>query len=213
MAYSQASLADFESWNVFEYRLPLIRAKPGLGRLSLRVQTEFRFNTRSGGLHQAFARVGPLFDLAPWLFVATQATVYSDRLSDGRYAMEARAELEPNLYGRLGFFNINDRNRMEFRCREARSDWRYRNQLRVNLAPADWAMHPFIWGEVIFDLTGTRVGLSQNRMSVGIGVPFGEGMRLDIGYLMRHRRSPEHQIWIVDQGIFLQLLIDVPPFS
>jgi hypothetical protein len=82
--------AEFEQWDWIEVRAPLIR--PGfLPRVDLRLWTDYRFNQRNGGLHQAFLRVGPLIHVTRWLLLAIHGTIYSDKVGD-LHEQEARFE-------------------------------------------------------------------------------------------------------------------------
>jgi hypothetical protein len=194
--------ADEEAWVWFENRTQLAKDP----RISLRMWTDVRMNRRSDGLAQIFQRVGPLFHVAPWLFVGVHATIYADRLSSGKFDQEARAELEPNLVWRLGDFAFNDRNRLEYRWRESGDRWRYRNQLRVSYAPKGLPLQPFVWDEILIDLNG--LGLNQNRLLTGLGIPIGARARVDVGVMARSRK--ETVGWIHDTVYVAYLFLDVP---
>ena len=178
--------ADFETWIWAEARVPVITAPtPAFPRLDWRVFTDARMNVRSGGLSQLFFRTGPLLYVTSWMFIGLHGTVYADRLGKpagdleaGDFDQEARVELEPNLFWRLGDFTFNDRNRLEYRWREYETRYRYRNQLRVNYAPRGAAWIPFVWDELLVDLSGK--GVNQNRFNVGLGRMVNAHTRLDV---------------------------------
>jgi hypothetical protein len=200
--------ADGEVWIWTENRLPIVRSpRPAFPRLDWRVFTDFRMNTRSHGLQQAFLRTGPLLYATDFLFVALHGTVYSDRLASGKHETEARVELEPNLFGRLGDLTFNDRNRLESRWRTDDHRFRYRNQLRINHAPSGARWIPFIWDEVLVDLAG--LGLNQNRLEFGLGRMLNASTRLDVGYMIRSREAAG--TWTHDHVLNLYLFFDVPP--
>ncbi len=200
--------ADEEAWFWVENRVPVIRTeKPTFPRIDIRTFADVRLNRRSGGLAQSFLRVGPLFYLTNHLFVGLHGTIYADRLPSGNFDQEARIEIEPNLFGRLGVFTWNDRNRFEVRFRETETRYRYRNQLRINLAPKHWRTIPFVWDEVLVDLSG--LGLNQNRAEIGIGRQLWPTIRLDAGFMLRSRKDATG--WQHD-GIFnLYLFVDALP--
>lgn len=200
--------ADGEAWFWIENRVPIVRAdRPTFPRLDWRVFVDVRTNTRSEGLSQAFLRTGPLLFANDWLFVAAHGTIYSDRLASGVHDQEARLELEPNFFGRIGDFTFNDRNRVESRWRESGQRWRYRNQLRVNYAPKGAKWIPFIWNEVLFDLSGA--GVNQNRLDMGIGRMLSDTTRFDVGYMIRSREEPIG--WVHDHVLNFYLFFDAPP--
>jgi len=201
--------ADGEAWFWVENRVPIVRPDaPGDLRLDWRVFTDFRVANRAGGLAQAFLRTGPLVYPTSFMFVALQGTIYSDRLPSGAHDQEARIELEPNFFGRVGDFTFNDRNRVEYRWRESGVRWRYRNQLRVNYAPVGARWIPFIWDEVLCDLSG--FGVNQNRFEVGLGRMLNPSTRLDVGYMIRSREDAAGN-WAHDHVLNLYLFLDVVP--
>ena len=212
---SPPARADFETWFWAEARVPVIHTeKPAFPRIDWRVFSDVRLNTRSGGLHQAFLRTGPLFYLTPWMFVGLHGTVYGDRLGKpagdleaGAMAQEVRAELEPNFFWRLGPFTFNDRNRVEYRWRTYETRYRYRNQLRVNYAPIGAKWIPFVWDEMLFDLSGQ--GFHQNRFDIGIGRMINDHTRLDVGFMARSRKDGD--LWVHDGVLNLYVYIDPPP--
>lgn len=199
--------ADGELWLWVENRVPVVRSpKPDFPRVDWRISTDTRLNTRSNGLAQAFLRTGPLFFPTSFAFVAFQGTIYSDRRANGAYDQEARLELEPNFFGRIGDFTFNDRNRGEYRWRESGARWRYRNQLRVNYAPVGARWIPFVWDEMLFDLSGH--GFNQNRFEVGLARMLTDTTRLDVGYMFRSRE--EASGWAHDHVLNLYLFLDAP---
>lgn len=207
LAWPTSALADEEAWVWVENRTPIVRTeKPGFPRIDFRTFADVRMNRRSDGLAQSFLRVGPLFYLTDFLFVGLHGTIYADKLPSGVFDQEARFEVEPNLFGRLGVFTWNDRNRFEIRWREKETRYRYRNQLRINLAPQDWRWIPFVWDEVLVDLSG--LGLNQNRANIGIGRQLWPNVRLDVGFMVRSREDASG--WQHDGVLNFYLFIDAP---
>lgn len=223
LSYAAPSLAraDFEAWQQVEMRVPIVSTPtPTFPRLSLRVYGEGREAGRFGGLYDSYLRVGPLFWVAPFLFIGVHGTLEGTRTAGGcaegapatcgTYVFEFRTELEPNFFGRLGPFTFNDRNRLEFRWRESGMRYRYRNQLRVNLQPPRWRVYPFIMDEVLFDFSD---GFNQNRATAGVAVDIRPGTRLDIGYTFRSRQTPatggQPAAWAHDHIMLLTFVVDL----
>jgi hypothetical protein len=199
--------ADGELWLWAENRVAVVKSeRPAFPRVDWRVFTDVRMNGRNDGLHQSFLRTGPLFFLTDFLFVGLHGTIYADRQASGAFAQEGRLEVEPNLFGRIGDFTVNDRNRGELRERATGTRFRYRNQLRVNYAPKNAKWIPFVWDEVLVDLSG--MGFHQNRLETGLGRVLGDGARLDVGYMFRSREEPTG--WAHDHILNLYLFFDAP---
>lgn len=199
-----AAHADQELWLWSEVRLPVASAEEFPVRTTFRIWNDVRFSRRRDGLHQVFVRVGPLFDLTPWLFVGVHFTVYADKLATGEFDEERRGELEPNLHFRWGSFTFNDRNRLEYRWRESGDGFRYRNQLRVNYAPENARWIPFLWDEVLVPLT--EGGFLQNRLMGGLGFMTSPSTRIEAGYMFRSREEPTG--WEHDHILGVNLFYD-----
>jgi hypothetical protein len=206
-AGERTARADGEAWLWVENRVPLARTdRPEAGRVDLRILGDFRWNGRSEGLGTVFARMGPLFFLSDSLSVGTHASWVSSRASTGDWLQQARLELEPNLFGRVGDFTFNDRNRGEYRIRDALPNFfYYRNQLRISYAPEGARWIPFVWDEVL--LNATRGDVTENRASLGVGRLIGGSTRVDVGYVLRSRKDPT---WTHDHVLNLYFFFDVP---
>lgn len=204
-----ARAADGGAWTWVEYRQPVVGDHTGVvPRVSLRLFTDTRLMGAAGGLAQQFIRVGPIFDIQPWFYVALHGTVYADRRPTGLIEPEARLEVEPNFSWRLGPLTFNDRNRMEYRFRESGRRARYRNQLRVSYAPPGARWIPFVWNEWLVD---TARGYNENRLAGGIGRMLASHVRLEVAYLYRTREIAE--VWQHDHIALLYLFVGVPPPS
>jgi hypothetical protein len=221
--------ADGEAWQQFEYRAPIVQTeRPEFPRVAWRVYAEAREAGRFSGLYDSFFRTGPMLWVTRWLFVATHATFEGTRTaagcatpavsSCGQYVFEFRAELEPNLFGRIGPFTFNDRNRVEYRWRESGAKWRYRNQLRINFQPIHWRIWPWAMNEWLFDLSADEAShaFHQNRLQVGVAFQLNPYTRLDLSYMLRSRggATANDPSWHFEHdhiGVAL-LVVDVPPF-
>jgi hypothetical protein len=178
--------ADSELWFWTEHRQPLPKAA-SWSPDRLRIWTDSRFGFRYPGLGQQFLRIGPLWELHPNLFVAFHGVGYADQVRPGVYDQEYRLEAEPNLVWALGDWSISDRNRLEYRWRPSEQRWRYRNLLRASWRPEGWRVFPYVWDEVLVDLSG--LGLNQNRAMIGLSFDLWKGQRLDVGYGLRSRQG------------------------
>jgi hypothetical protein len=202
-APSSARADDAGAWLWFETRVPLAGRPASLPRLSWRIWSDTRLSKNAGGLAQQFLRTGPVFDVTRWLVLAVHGTIYADRLPDGRFAQEARLEVEPTFQYRFGPLVVADRNRLEYRWRSEHARVRYRNLIRVSFWPARWPAYPFVWNELFVDFT---VGYNENRFASGVGIPFGKGRhRLELAYLLRMRKAePE---WTRDHLALTSLFV------
>jgi hypothetical protein len=180
-----------------------------------RVVTELRLASRYSGLEQSYLRAGPMLWLTPWLFVGTHISAWGTAQSGamaGSFSLqtEVRWDLEPTFFGRLGPVTLSSRNRVEYRWfNNAAPRWRFRSQLRVNLAPQDWVVMPFIQDEPLIDLSGD--GLNQNWTHVGVGIQLQPNVRLDLAYMNRQRAVAGAQDWAIDHIGWVSLFVDIAP--
>lgn len=199
-----ASVARAEPmiWLVAESRVPFSAdASAGAAPESLRLYTETRLAPTTNHVDEVFFRVGPIWELHEYLFLAAHGTAVINDAAAGP-ANELRLELEPNLRGRLGQFTFNDRNRLEYRLIDDESRFRYRNQFRLNWAPEGAKVMPFLSEEMLIDLSG--LGFNQNRLIVGVGFQVRADTRLDAGYLLRSRYAAN--AWAHDHAFWAQLV-------
>lgn len=179
--------SERQSWNWAELRMPTPAPKGGWLPNAVRVWSEARIAPFDGGMRQLFVRAGPLWDLHDNLLLAVHFTANPNSGPATRLVEEYRVELEPNLRGRLGLFTYNDRNRLEYRWIDGETRFRYRNQLRVNYQPEGATFFPFVWDEVLVDLSG--LGFTQNRAVVGLAWTFQPNTRFEVGYMLRTRHA------------------------
>lgn len=191
------------AWLWVEYRQPVLN-RPSFPRLAVRTISDTRLGS-DRGLAQQFLRLGPWAQLTEWFILAVNGTVYADHLPDGRFAQEARIEIEPTFQGRVGPIVFADRNRTEARWRGDSFRGRYRNQLRLSYAPEGSRLQPYVWDEILCDL---QAGCTENRLQAGLAVMLNGHIRLDLGYLMRSRSHEDG--WRHDHYGLAYLLINLP---
>ncbi|MEB3223951.1 MAG: DUF2490 domain-containing protein [Candidatus Sericytochromatia bacterium] len=197
--------ADAESWNVLEVRVPVERASP-LSPRALRAVSSSRFAYRYGGLGVSSLRVGPLWQVTPWLLLGLQASAYAEQAPTGLFNQMLRLEAEPNVQGAVGDWHLNDRNRLEWRMTPTEAWLRYRNQLRVTYQPAAWGWWPTASQELAWDLRPIApYALVQSRLTVGVARVLNRGTRLTTEYMWRQR--PDAVLgWAHDHVAVLTLL-------
>jgi len=206
LMWSRVASADVELWHWFEYRMPVASTPGGVSKLMWRVNSDTRFNVRNKGLHLAFLRVGPMVEVNRSLMLAFNAVAMAERLPNGSFTTEYRAEIEPWLQGRFGPLQWQDRNRLEVRFRTDTYRLRYRNLLRFNWAPEGARSIPYIWDEVMVDLSGE--GNHQNRLTAGVGILLWHNVRLDFGLMLRTRRTDP--TWTNDVVSLFSLFVGPP---
>lgn len=212
-AASAPARADLEVWTPVEARGSLGPAPGSWAPSKWRAIVEWRQKLDATRGTQVFMRTGPMWEFGGGNFLALHGTASLERPAGpgGPWGLERRLELEPNFRFDLPALalNLTDRNRLELRDTiSAGLRWRYRNLLRLNYT--GWgAVAPFVWDEVLWDLSGA--GFNQNRLSVGLAFVPKAGSRIDVGLLQRLRRADERSPWDADFGLVLSFFADPGP--
>jgi Protein of unknown function (DUF2490) len=170
-----------EVWTMMESRVALSENHRVLPE-QLRIFSQYRYGTSYGYFGQALLRVGPIWNPAPWLTVATHLTTALAHDGPGIYEQELRAELEPTLRHEWGDLELSDRSRLEHSWFPDGQRWRYRNQVRVAFTPDTWPWRPYV-SEEAFWVIGR--GWSENRVQLGVSHYYFPQGRTDVGYLFR----------------------------
>lgn len=200
------ALADAESWNALDVRIPIAATPGGLKPNSLRVWSEARFGV-TGALTREVLRAGPIWTISKDLSLAVHGTVSSARRADGLFDGFQQLEVEPTWRGRFLGVAWSDRSRAEWRFQPNGNRWRYRNQLRIAPRLVLGSLEPFASEELIWDLAGA--GLNETRTALGAVIDVSPTTRLEIGYLLRVHRAPSSP-WDGDHIIRLTLTFEPP---
>lgn len=172
----------------------------------LRLYTEHQFFTDIG-LQQALYRVGPIWNLLPWLTYSMHLTSAVQPTSENQFNQEVRLEMEPTFRGAIfpelipGFRWAN-RHRFEYRMRSDRQFWRYRTRLVLNYHFPDTPLTTFASNEFHFELN--ERGFNQNRAMLGVGWQINDSTQLSLGYLNRMVLSDGQ--WNPEHGLVLNLI-------
>lgn len=198
LIFSPSSYADIESWSFIE-------AKPKINdNTNLRVFSGYIANTRSKGIGNILLRVGPIFKINNNSNIAIHGLGMAIRNKDGNFVQELRGELENVNTFSLFNFPILNRNRFEYRTYPNLNQVNFwlRNMIRFNY-PIDKKIVPFISEESFFDIF--RGYFNQNRLIIGSNFDLNENLKIDIGYMLRHRFETNQ--WTNDHALFVVLFI------
>lgn len=203
-----ASEPSFEFWTGTEFQFTLSpETDPELAWHDVipdrfRVFSELQY-ANDLGLQQLLVRMGPIWNLMPWLTVASHFTAATFPAAGGSYGQEIRLELEPTFKGTL-FPNLNwsNRNRFEYRIRADRQFWRLRHRLSLNYRLPESDFTPFIGNELFFEPSGA--GFSQNRFLLGLSYQVSPSAQISLSYL--NRQVLHNLAWVTENGLVLSLI-------
>jgi len=186
---------DFQVWNETTLMFPVLKQKDESGKavdkLSLLVLGTLRLGQNR--LYPVDVRAGAGFDLRLNKYFNFSPTYYYRRgepLRD-RKEYEHRLRFDLTVGNRWKNFSIRDRNRIEYRIRNSRSDSvRYRNKFTVAFPVRHGEKEifsPFVADEWYYDITSKE--FSTNEFNVGITRKLSSNTSTDIYYLRRDFKS------------------------
>ncbi len=186
---------DLQVWHETTFSLPVVKDKDSKGksfdRLSLLLITSLRLGQNR--LAPVDERIGGGFDLVlnkhfnfspTYLYIAAQP-------ARGRSEFEHRMRFDVTYNYKFKNFAIKDRNRVEYRVRNSRSDSvRYRNKFTFSVPikrDGKELFAPFISEEPYYDITAGH--WSRNDLTPGIAKKFTDKLSGEFYYTWRKNRS------------------------
>ncbi len=180
---------DTQIWNDFTITKTLITAKDNKGKQFDKVSLFFTGNLRFGNKIKSLIdeRFGVGIDLKvnKYLTLSPSYLYRSNKATLIRHDYESRLRFAATLEKKWSKFSIKDRNLVEYRLRNSRSDSvRYRNKLTFVfpiLKDKKELFAPFIADEVFYDFHDKH--WTRNEISVGITKKINKNFATDFYYL------------------------------
>ncbi|HVF30579.1 MAG TPA: DUF2490 domain-containing protein [Pyrinomonadaceae bacterium] len=186
---------DFQIWHETTFILPVVKAKDSTGKDFDRLSLLFIGSLRLGQnrLAPVDERVGGGFDLVlnkNWNVTPTYLYI-AGQPARGRKEFEHRLRFEATFNQKFKNFSIKDRNRVEYRIRNARQDSvRYRNKFTFSVPwtkDGKEVITPYISTEPYYDFTAEQ--WSRNDLSPGFTKKFTDKLSGDFFYVWRANRT------------------------
>ncbi len=205
---SLPALADVESWQAVDVRIPIQNNDqiwiPRRLNVFTIAQLAPRFESGLGILRYS---VGPQWEFNPHFSLGLLGDIIYVGVPGGKNTQEYRLNIEPVFRGRfLPELSWIDRTRLEYRSFPDRSNWRVRNLLRLNWSGWSQEWIPYLANEVFLEYPQ---GFNQNRSFLGVRHVMDRANQLDIGYMWRSRKSATGN-WEHDH-ILMLFLFFAPP--
>jgi hypothetical protein len=158
-------------------------------RLKTKLETEFYWGDDMSDFYYAHVDLGVYGKVVPWFELGANCRYVREKKQE-----EWRDEYRPHLNGTflwaMGPLAMSDRNRVEYRVREAADEgWRYRNRLRASWA-SKWTrfeIQPYVDDEIFYDFIVNE--WNQNRASIGISSKIASPLKADIYYMRQSNRK------------------------
>ncbi len=164
------------------------------GKWKLKVEDEIRAGDDLRLMYYNHLDFGLTRSMLSWLDLGASFRVIEEK-KNGAWEVENRPYVDASLKWRLGGWDFNDRNRLEYRELEnAPNRWRYRNKLTVYppIAGLDGRIKPYAADEIYQDLSGK--GFERNRVYLGSECRLTEWLKGDLYYLWQ--ASYQGEEWV-----------------
>lgn len=184
---------DWQYWNTEEIEYKFA------DKWKAKLEQELRFGDGMGKLFYEHTQAGVAYDLEKWLNVGVFYRGIFENVKN-KWLYEARPLGDVTVKQTWMGFDLEDRNRLEYRFLENREDmWRYRNRIMLKLPWkfTAWEFRPYTSNE--FFIYFNEEGYAQNRMYGGIEFKPFKHVKAEIFYMWK--ASKKSTGWI-DNNIF-----------
>lgn len=187
--------ADFQFWNETQIAAPLVKSKDKNGKDFERVTLFISGSLRGGGNYSRFVdeRIGFGFDfkINKYLTLTPSYFYRAAQPFQNRKEYENRFRFAATLENKWTRFSVRDRNLVEYRSRNSRTDSvRYRNKLQFNFPVQKNKKEifaPFVADEIFYDFHDEA--WTRNELTLGIGKKFTPTFSADFFYLYQRNRG------------------------
>ena len=201
---------DVQVWSDTYLTIPLMKkADNKTAKLSVIFGTTFRLGRNAEHFVDERVSAGFEFRVNRFLTIAPAYLYRADQPIRGRREWESRIRLDIGLEKQFKGFSIKDRNRIEHRFRNFRSDTtRYRNKIQLSFPVKRGKTElfsPFIADEPYFEFQSKK--WTRNEFSAGISRKLDKAVTADFYYLLQNNRGTTFK-YVNVFGVTLKIKID-----
>jgi len=176
---------DFQVWNTAVEEIKINKSS------KIALEEEFRFGDNADEFFYHHYDVGYAYDVNKYLTLGMNyRQVWEKKQSHGKFKEENRPHMNATLKYTLSGFQLDDRNRLEYRHFDYQEDaWRYRNKLNVKFP---WKftglkIQPYVADEIFLNLNS--IDLNRNRFYSGLSLVIFKDLKAEIYYLLQTSKS------------------------
>jgi hypothetical protein len=154
-----------------------------------KIAAEFKFDDDMSNHYYSHVDAGVSNRLREWFSYGINYR-YIDEDSGSGWKTEHRPYGTGTFYWKWGNVSLADRNRLEYRDREAKSNtWRYRNRTMLK-PPQKWTgfqIQPYFSGELFYQFNESS--WNQYRLAAGLASRLMNLLKLNIYYMLKSSKS------------------------
>lgn len=183
---------DVQFWNETSVTFPLVKVTDDSGKKTTKLEGFISGNLRIGQNIQKFTdeRIGFGFNykINKYFTASTSYLYAAEQPYEGaRNGYEHRLRFDFSAEKKWKRFSLKDRNRVEYRIRNSRSDaTRYRNKIQLKIPVRNDGREivtPFVANEVYYDFSKSE--WSRNEISSGISKGVTDNLTTEIFYMLQ----------------------------
>ncbi|MDD4894159.1 MAG: DUF2490 domain-containing protein [Candidatus Omnitrophica bacterium] len=176
---------DFQVWHTE------IQEKEINKESRLTLEEELRFGDDASELYYYYFDIGYAYDVNKNLTLGLNyRQIYDKKQPYNKFKIENRPHINATLKYALSGFQLDDRNRLEYRHFDYQEDsWEYRNKFTVKFP---WKftrlqIQPYLADEIFLKLNG--IDLNRNRLYSGFMFTVLKNLKAEIYYLLQKTKS------------------------
>ncbi len=210
IAQTSAPERDFQIWNDTYLTIPVLKKQDGkTSKLSVILTGTLRFGRNVTRPVDERVAVGLEFRANKYLTFMPSYLYRADQPFAGRHEYETRLRFDVGLEKKFDSFSIKDRNRIEHRFRNSRSDsTRYRNKFQVIIPFKRSGKEYFEWfvaDEPFFEFQSKN--WTRNEFSAGIIKKYSKTFSAEYFYMLQNNRGTSFK-YVNAIGVTLKFKID-----
>lgn len=157
--------------------------------LDFRIKPEFRYNGDSGNHYYTYFDVGLDWKIKDWFILGPYYRHVNEKKKED-WKVEYRPHLNATFKWELLGLSFSDRNRLEYRIKEDKSFFRYRNKLMANLPKfTQFKIQPYIAEEPFYDFDANEV--NKNRLYAGFDFNIAKKLKAGVYYIFESRKEKD----------------------
>lgn len=210
--FSQTALPenDFQVWNETQFLIPLKKSDDKkTGQVSLIFYGLLRGAKYRNGLFDERIGIGLELKVNSFLTITPSYIYRAGQPSEEKKEYESRLRFDAQFEKKFKHFSIKDRNRVEQRFRNSKTDTtRYRNkfQITIPVKKGDKELFaPFAATEPFYEFQSKH--WTRNELSFGIAKKFNSNVSAEFFYLLQNNRGNTLK-YINVAGVNLKIKID-----
>lgn len=176
---------DFQVWNTEVEELKINKSS------KITLEQELRFGNDASELYYQHYDGGYACDFNKHFTLGINyRQVYDRKTSRDRFKIENRPHINATAKYELFGFNLEDRNRLEYRHFDYQEDsWRYRNKFSAKLPWkfTSFAIRPYLADEMFLNLNG--IDFNRNRFYCGFEFNITKNVKGELFYMLQSTKS------------------------